>query len=97
MTDQLKKLLEVKSIITIIVIIGLVIFTQQGKIDGEKFFQIVTIIVTFYFGTQNGKSEAKNQAASTTLTVETKPLQITTGQQVTEHPEMKESAAAVGE
>lgn len=103
MKEQFAKLIDVKSIITFIVIIGLVVFTQEGFIEGDKFFQIVTVIVTFYFGTQNGKAQA---AASQTITVEQTPLQITTKKEEENKPSetpqndyviIDESAAHVGE
>ena len=95
MKSQIAKLIDVKSIITFIVILGLVAFTQQGMIEGDKFFQIVTVIVTFYFGTQTGKATAEK---SNTISVETKPTNITLNVDGENHTdEMAQSAAYVGE
>lgn len=72
--DKLAKLIDVKSICTFIVVIGLIVFTNSGKIDGDKFYQIVTMIITFYFGSKVGEAQA---SAGNTLTIET-PVQVTT-------------------
>lgn len=53
--EQLAKLIDVKSIITIMTIGCLCFLAVKGNEIDERFLQIVTAIVTFYFGYQNGK------------------------------------------
>ncbi len=53
--EQLARLIDVKSIITIMTIGCLCFLAVKGNEIDERFLQIVTAIVTFYFGYQNGK------------------------------------------
>lgn len=55
MKEQLQKLLEVKSIITIMIISVFSYLAVIGKVEPKDFMVIVTAIITFYFGYQNGK------------------------------------------
>lgn len=49
------KLIDVKSIMTLILTISFVMLVKDGKISGEQFLAVFTMIVGFYFGTQNKK------------------------------------------
>ena len=51
------KLVDVKSIMTISLTVGFLILTANGKISGEQFITIYTMIVGFYFGVQSIKNE----------------------------------------
>jgi hypothetical protein len=53
--ERLAKLIDVKSIITIIYGIAFVIFTFLGITTGEQFYGILQVIIAFFFGTQVGK------------------------------------------
>lgn len=53
--EQLAKLIDVKSIITIMTIGCLCFLALKGTEIDDHFLTIVTAIVTFYFGYQNGK------------------------------------------
>lgn len=55
MKERFAKLIDVKSIITIIFAIAFVIFTFMRIITGEQFYSIFQIIIAFYFGTQYQK------------------------------------------
>ena len=59
MKDKLAKLIDVKSIMTLLLTAGFVGLTITGKISGEQFLTIYTVIVGFYFGTQVQKKADK--------------------------------------
>ena len=58
MKDKLTKLINVKSIITILITIVFCVLALTGVIAAEQFLTIFTVIVSFYFGTQ---AEKKNK------------------------------------
>lgn len=49
MKDKLAKLIDLKSIITIIMVVALVIGWFMGIVTSEQFVPLVTMILTFYF------------------------------------------------
>lgn len=53
--DRLAKLIDVKSIMTIVLTMGFLNLTNGGAISGEQYLVIFTMIVGFYFGTQAKK------------------------------------------
>lgn len=55
MTERLNKLLTVKSIVTILLTILFCFLSATGKITGEQFLVIFTVVIGFYFGTQAEK------------------------------------------
>ena len=59
MKETLKKLLTVKSIVTLILTIVFSILSCTGVISGEQFLTIFTVVISFYFGTQLQKIEDK--------------------------------------
>lgn len=56
MKEKFMKLIDLKSIVTMIMIISLVIGWYQNKVTSEQFIPLVTMVLTFYF--------AKNKANS---------------------------------
>lgn len=56
MLDKIKKLIDVKSIVTISLTIVFCLMTLKGQIQ-EQFLTIYTTIIAFYFGTQYQKNE----------------------------------------
>ena len=54
--NKIAKLIDVKSIITIVLTIEFVILAHQGSILTE-YLSIYTMIIGFYFGTQKKKEE----------------------------------------
>ena len=48
-------LLKVKTIITLVIIAVLAVLSINGSIEPDKFLTIATMVVAFYFGTQNEK------------------------------------------
>lgn len=55
MLNKLSKLVDVKSIMTLALTGGFIGLTIAGKISGEQFLTIYTVIIGFYFGTQSMK------------------------------------------
>lgn len=55
MLDRLKNLIDVKSIVTIILTAVFSILTITGKVQGDQFLTVFTVIIAFYFGTQAQK------------------------------------------
>lgn len=59
MRNKLAKLIDVKSIMTLALTAGFVGLTVAGKISGQQFLTIYTVIIGFYFGTQAQKRSAE--------------------------------------
>lgn len=53
---QLQKLVDVKSIVTLILTVTFVVLAVKGVVSGDKFFEIFIMIISFYFGTQYQKN-----------------------------------------
>ena len=64
MKEKLAKLIDVKSIMTLLLTIVFCVLALTGVISGQEFITIFTVIVGFYFGTQSQKNTA--QAANHT-------------------------------
>ncbi len=58
----IQNLLTVKSIVTIILTVIFSYLAVVGRISGEQFLTIFSVVVAFYFGTQyqKGKESVKN-------------------------------------
>ena len=54
--ERITKLIDVKSIMTLTLTVAFVFLVSGGKIGGEQFMSIFTMIVGFYFGTQSAKN-----------------------------------------
>lgn len=52
---NLASLLKVKTIITLAIIAVLAVLSLDGSVEPDKFLTIATMVVAFYFGTQNEK------------------------------------------
>lgn len=52
---NLASLLKVKTIITLVIIAVLAVLSLNGSVEPDKFLTIATMVVAFYFGTQNEK------------------------------------------
>lgn len=52
MREQLGKLLTVKSLVTMTFTAVFSYLAVAGKVTGQEFLTIYTVIVSFYFGTQ---------------------------------------------
>ena len=60
MLKKLAKLIDVKSIVTFVLTGVFAYLSIKGTISGQDFLQVVWMVVSFYFGTQSGKKEAKD-------------------------------------
>ena len=54
--DHLANLLKVKTIVTLVVCTVFAILALNGAIDADKVMIIVSMVVSFYFGTQHEKT-----------------------------------------
>ena len=59
MLKKLAKLLDVKSIVTLVLTGVFAYLSIVGVVGPEQFLSIFTVIISFYFGTQVGKREQK--------------------------------------
>lgn len=57
--QELKRLIDLKSIITIILVCVFSFLTIVGRITADQFLPILTMIITFYFAKQE-KQETKD-------------------------------------
>ena len=57
MRNKLAKLVDVKSIMTLLLTVVFCILAFRGNISGQNFQTIFTVIVGFYFGTQATKNQ----------------------------------------
>lgn len=59
----IQNLLTVKSIVTIILTVIFSYLAVVGRISGEQFLTIFSVVVAFYFGTQyqKGKEDMKDE------------------------------------
>ena len=61
MLKKLAKLIDVKSIVTLVLTAVFSYLSIKGTIGAEQFLSIFTVIISFYFGTQYGKKEAEKE------------------------------------
>ena len=59
MKERFAKLIDVKSIVTILLCIIFCVLSCMGTIKAEQFMTIFTMIMGFYFGTQKAKNEVQ--------------------------------------
>lgn len=59
MLKNIAKLIDVKSIVTLILTAIFAVLSLKGQISAEQFQTVFTVVISFYFGTQyqKGKSE----------------------------------------
>lgn len=55
LVSRVTKLVDVKSIMTLVLTIAFVVLVNGGKVGSEQFMAVFTMIVGFYFGSQNKK------------------------------------------
>lgn len=60
MRDKISKLIDLKSIITIIMVVALVIGWYKGMVTSEQFVPLVTMILTFYFAKKGNDVNGNN-------------------------------------
>ena len=54
---QLAKLIDVKSIITIILTVIFAVLAIKGEVMSSEFLSVFTMVIGFYFGVQHEKSK----------------------------------------
>ena len=59
MKEKIAKLIDIKSIVTILLCGVFAYLSIIGKIAAEQFITIFTIVISFYFGIQSQKSANK--------------------------------------
>lgn len=57
MLEKLKKLIDVKSIVTLVLTCVFSYLAIDGKIETQQVMIIYTTIIAFYFGTQSNKNK----------------------------------------
>ena len=62
--DKLAKLIDVKSIMTLLLTLVFCILALVGVISGEQFLTIFVTVVGFYFGTQSLKQSAETKPSA---------------------------------
>jgi hypothetical protein len=57
MKERFAKLIDLKSIITILMVIALIVGWFQGRVTTDQFVPLVTMILTFYFARKKTEGE----------------------------------------
>lgn len=57
MKNRLSRLIDVKSIVTLVLTVVFAYLAITGKLSSENFLTIFTVIIAFYFGTQASKKD----------------------------------------
>lgn len=70
---RLAKLIDVKSIMTLLLTVVFCVMALCGVISGQEFLTIFTVIVGFYFGTQSQKKTDSTETKTATQQPETAP------------------------
>lgn len=63
MKERIAKLIDVKSIVTLILVCVFSFLSIIGTISGQEFLTIFTVVISFYFGTQTVKKEGSDKDA----------------------------------
>ncbi|MDY0256271.1 hypothetical protein [Gudongella oleilytica] len=61
-SEKLASLINVKTIVTFIVITVFAVLALRGVFDAQATMQIVTMVIAFYFGTQHEKKDTGGNA-----------------------------------
>lgn len=57
MKEKFAKLVNVKSIVTIVLTAVFAYLAVSGAITGQDFLTVFTVVIAFYFGTQKQKAD----------------------------------------
>ena len=57
MKEKISKLINVKSIVTLVLTAVFAVLSLKGKISLEQFQTVFTTVIAFYFGTQHQKNK----------------------------------------
>jgi hypothetical protein len=58
MKQKFAKLIDVKSIVTILLTAVFCVLAVKNNISSEQFLTIFTVVISFYFGTQSAKRKS---------------------------------------
>ena len=61
---QIAKLIDVKSILTLVLTVVFAILSVRGVISSSEFLSVFTLIIGFYFGVQHEKKNAERKGES---------------------------------
>ena len=61
MKNKLAKLIDVKSIVTLIMTIVFACLSAKGTVTSDQFITIFTTVIAFYFGTQYQKNSKEEK------------------------------------
>ena len=57
MKNKLAKLIDVKSIVTIVMTVVFSRLAVKGTVSADQFITVFTTVIAFYFGTQHAKDK----------------------------------------
>ena len=57
--SRLARFIDVKSVVTLILAGVFSYLSVMGKISGQEFLTVFTVVISFYFGTQSQKNKEK--------------------------------------
>ena len=55
--NKLAKLIDVKSVVTIVMTVVFACLSLKGVISADQFITVFTTVIAFYFGTQHAKDK----------------------------------------
>ena len=58
--NRIAALMTVKSIVTIVLTFVFTVLALRGSVAGQDFLTIFLMVISFYFGTQNQKSQSSS-------------------------------------
>ena len=58
MKEKLKKLIDVKSLVTLVLTVVFSVLALKGQVTAEQFQTVFTTVIAFYFGVQYQKSSS---------------------------------------
>ena len=61
MKNKLMKLIDVKSIVTLLLTVVFCGLAVRGTVSAEQFLTIFTTVIAFYFGTQYAKKDGEDK------------------------------------
>ena len=57
MKEKIRKLIDVKSIVTLVLTDVFAVLSLKSQVSPEQFITIFTTVIAFYFGTQHQKNK----------------------------------------
>lgn len=59
--ERIAKLIDVKSIMTIMLTIVFCVLALRGVIKAEQFLTVFTVVVSFFFGVKSGRDNSRDE------------------------------------